>query len=50
MGILKKIYPGVCVGIIDSRHRNKQSCDKSDNVIEFSCGGKLFEKNKYLRT
>ncbi len=50
MGILKKIYPGVCVGIIDSKHKNKQSCDNHDNVIEYSCAGKLFEGNKYLLT
>lgn len=33
MGILKKIYPGVCVGIVDSKHKQKQSCDNGDNVI-----------------
>jgi hypothetical protein len=33
MGIIKKIYPGVCIGIVDSKHRNKQSCDNNDNVI-----------------
>lgn len=33
MGILKKIYPGVCVGVVDSKHKHKQSCDNGDNVI-----------------
>lgn len=42
MGILKKLYPGVCVGIVDSKHKNKQSCNTNDNVIEYSCAGKLF--------
>jgi hypothetical protein len=42
MGIIKKIYPGVCVGIVDSKHKYKQSCDNNDNVIEYSCAGKLF--------
>ena len=50
MGILKKIYPGVCVGIVDSKHKHKQSCDNNDSVIEYSCAGKLFEGNKYLLT
>ena len=34
MGIIKKIYPGVCVGIVDSKHKYKQSCDNNDNVID----------------
>ena len=50
MGIIKKIYPGVCVGIVDSKHKYKQSCDNNDNVIEYSCAGKLFQKNKYITT
>lgn len=42
MGILKKLYPGVCIGIVDSKHKNKQSCNANDNVIEYSCAGKVF--------
>lgn len=50
MGILQQIYPGVCVGIVDSKNKHKQSCGNGDNVIELGCGGKLFESNKYIRT
>lgn len=46
MGIIQKLYPGVCVGIIDARHKDKQSCGDGDNVIEYSCRGQLFESNK----
>lgn len=46
MGIIQKLYPGVCVGIVDARHKDKQSCGDGDNVIEYSCRGQLFESNK----
>ena len=49
-GAFHNIYPGVCVGIVDSKHKHKQSCDNNDSVIEYSCAGKLFEGNKYLLT
>lgn len=49
MGILQNIYPGVCVGIVDSKHKNKQTCVDGDNVIEFQCSGKLYENNKFVR-
>ena len=49
MGIIQKIYPGVCVGIVDQRHKKKQNCSDNDNVIQYSCAGKLFEKNKFVK-
>lgn len=49
MGILQNIYPGVSIGIVDSKHKNKQTCEDGDNVIEFQCNGKVFEKNIIIR-
>ena len=33
MDIMKKIYPGVCIGIVDSKHKYKQFCDNNIMIM-----------------